>query len=84
MWEKSRYLQVWESNPYLLAVAEILKTTISYGYYTKPQVYDAIGYNGPMAPNLPSWYNPGPTSSTTTIKTTRTTTAAPAAAGGSP
>ena len=58
--EKSRYLEVWETNSYLLAVAEILKTTVSYGYYTKPPVYLDVGYNGPMVPDLPSWYNPGP------------------------
>ncbi len=58
--EKSRYLEVWETNSYLLSVAEILKTTVSYGYYTKPPVYLDVGYNGPMVPDLPSWYNPGP------------------------
>jgi len=58
--EKGRYLGAWQSNTYLLSIAEILKTTVSYGYYTRPPVYEAVGYNGPMVPDLPSWYNPGP------------------------
>ncbi len=61
VWEKGRYLAAWQSNSYLLSIAEILKTTVSYGYYTRPPVYEAAGYNGPMTPDLPSWYNPGPT-----------------------
>jgi hypothetical protein len=70
VWEKDRYLEAWESNTYLLAVAQILKIAVSYAYYTKPPVYDVIGYNGPMVPNTPSWYNPGPAPSTTTVTVT--------------
>jgi hypothetical protein len=33
---------------------------MSYGYYTKPQVYSVFDYNGPMVPNVPPWYVAGP------------------------
>jgi hypothetical protein len=60
--EKERYMEVWKSNIFLLSIAQILRFTCSYGYYTKPMVYSTFGYNGPMVPNLPPWYNPGPSS----------------------
>ncbi|MDA4114109.1 MAG: hypothetical protein OK474_08695 [Thaumarchaeota archaeon] len=66
VWEKSRYIEAWESNTYLLAVAQTLKIAMSYAYYTKPLVYEVIGYNGPMIPNVPSWHNQGPAPSATT------------------
>lgn len=59
-WEKLNYLEVWESNALLYNVARIFKIMVAYGYFTKPEVY-APFYNGPMTPNLPPWYNPGPT-----------------------
>ncbi len=58
--EKRKYLQAWSSNPYLSSATQILTLAASYGYYTKPQVYKEIGYSGPLCPNLPPWYNPGP------------------------
>ena len=69
VWEKGRYIEAWESNTYLMAVAQILKITISYAYYTQAPVYDVIGYNGPMIPNPPSWYIPAPGTTTTTAVT---------------
>jgi hypothetical protein len=59
--EKLKYLQAWNSNAFLVSVAQILRITASYGYYTRPQVYKLLDYIGPMAPNLPPWFNPGPT-----------------------
>ncbi len=61
--ERERYLRAWESNSFLVTVAQILKITCSYGYYTKPPVYTVFQYNGPMTPNLPPWYRPGPEAS---------------------
>jgi len=58
--EKQKYLEAWNSNPYLVSIAQILRMTASYGYYTKPQVYKLLDYVGPMTPNLPPWFNPGP------------------------
>jgi hypothetical protein len=58
--EKVRYMDVWESNTFLVSVAQVLRITISYGYFTKQPVYETFGYNGPMVPNLPPWYKPGP------------------------
>jgi hypothetical protein len=61
--EKRKYLEAWSSNPYLSSATQVLTVAASYGYYTRPQVYKAIGYAGPVCPNLPPWYNPGPTPS---------------------
>jgi hypothetical protein len=58
--EKGRYMEVWEANPFLVSVAQILRITCSYGYYTKPQIYGDFDYHGPMVPNEPPWYKPGP------------------------
>lgn len=58
--KKGRYLEAWESNTYLSGISQALRITASFGYYTKPEVYSLINYNGPMIPNLPRWYNPGP------------------------
>jgi hypothetical protein len=58
--EKLKYLQAWNSNAYLVSAAQILRVTASYGYYTRPQVYTVLDYIGPMTPNLPPWYDPGP------------------------
>jgi len=63
--DKSRYLDVWESNAFLVSVAQVLRITMSYGYYTKQPVYGVFDYNGPMVPNLPPWYDPGPSGATT-------------------
>lgn len=61
--EKRKYLQAWDSNQYLASVTQVLRITASYGYYTRPQVYREIGYSGPVEPDLPPWYNPGPSAS---------------------
>ncbi len=58
--EKDRYMSVWESNSFLVSIAQVLRITMSYGYYTKPQVYSVFDYNGPMVPNVPPWYVAGP------------------------
>ena len=59
--EKMKYLQAWNSNPYLSSAAQILRITASYGYYTSPQVYRLLDYPGPMIPGLPPWYpSPAP------------------------
>lgn len=58
--EKQKYMEAWQSNPYLSGVAEVLRIAVSYGYYTRPQVYKLIDYGGPMIPDLPPWYDPGP------------------------
>jgi hypothetical protein len=57
--EKHKYIEAWQSNPFLSSVAQILRVTVAYGYYTRPPVYKLIGYSGPMMPNLPPWYDPG-------------------------
>jgi hypothetical protein len=56
--EKTRYMEAWKSNTFLVSIAQILKFTCSYGYYTNPLVYSNIRYNGPMVPDPPSWYRP--------------------------
>ncbi len=58
--EKQKYMRAWQSNPYLSGVAEVLRIAVSYGYYTRPQVYKLIDYSGPMTPDLPPWYDQGP------------------------
>jgi len=58
--EKWRYMEVWEANSFLVSVAQILRMTFSYGYYTNRQVYGFFDYKGPMVPNLPPWFVPGP------------------------
>jgi hypothetical protein len=60
--EKSKYMDVWQNNAFLVSIAQVFRITMSYGYYTKPLVYSEFDYNGPMVPNLPPWYNPGPKS----------------------
>ncbi len=59
MLEKRKYLRAWNSNPYLVGIAQMLRITASYGYYTRPQVYQLLGYAGPMTPNLPPWFVSG-------------------------
>jgi hypothetical protein len=58
--EKKKYVQAWESNPFLVGVTQMLRIAASYGYYTRPEVYSLLDYSGPLIPNLPPWYNPGP------------------------
>jgi hypothetical protein len=58
--EKRKYVQAWESNPFLVSVTQMLRIAGSYGYYTRPEVYKILDYSGPVIPNLPPWYNPGP------------------------
>lgn len=62
--EKNRYMDVWESNAFLVSIAQVLRIAVSYGYYTKQQVYSVFDYNGPMVPNAPPWYDPGPSQAT--------------------
>jgi hypothetical protein len=59
--EKLKYLQAWNSNSFLVSIAQVLRVTASYGYYTRPQVYKVLDYAGPMTPSLPLWFNLGPT-----------------------
>lgn len=59
--EKVRYMDVWESNSFLVSMAQMLRIAVSYGYFTKQPVYAVFDYNGPMAPDLPPWYKAGPT-----------------------
>ena len=58
--EKLKYLMAWNSNSFLVSISQILRITASFGYYTRPQVYKLLDYIGPMTPNLPPWFNPGP------------------------
>ncbi|MGI0092107.1 MAG: hypothetical protein ACREBS_10390 [Nitrososphaerales archaeon] len=58
--EKRKYFQTWESNPFLVGVTQSLRIAGSYGYYTRPEVYKLLDYSGPLIPDLPPWYNPGP------------------------
>ncbi len=58
--EKGKYLDAWEANPYLVSVMQIVRVIIGFGYFTKKEVYMSIGFNGPLVPNEPPWYNPGP------------------------
>jgi len=60
--EKLKYVEAWESNSFLSGAAEVFNLTTAYSYYTNRDVYERIGYNGPMIPNLPPWYNPGDSS----------------------
>jgi hypothetical protein len=55
-WEKDRYIAVWESNALSLAAAQFLRIILGYSYYTNERVYHLIGYNGPMVPEVPSWF----------------------------
>ncbi len=57
--EKRKYMEVWESTPFLFNVAQIFKLISSYGYYTKAPVWKSFNYQGPLRPNEPPWYNPG-------------------------
>jgi hypothetical protein len=59
--EKRKYVEALNSNPFLITVIQILKIAAGYGYFTKALVYKSIGYAGPLIPNEPPWYNPGPT-----------------------
>lgn len=58
--ERTKYLQAWESNPYLSSATQALRITASYGYYTRPQVYKEFGYAGPLEPGLPPWFEQQP------------------------
>lgn len=61
--EKRRYMAVWQSTPFLITGIDILKLLASFGYYTKPPVWNRIGYHGPTygptGKEDPPWYNPG-------------------------
>jgi hypothetical protein len=58
--EKRKYMEAWESNPHFLGIIQVLKLVACFGYYTKKDVWKYIGYQGPLRPNEPPWYNPGP------------------------
>ena len=57
--ERGKYLQAWDSNPYLSSATQILRIAASYGYYTRPRVYKEIGYGGPARPADPPWFVSG-------------------------
>jgi hypothetical protein len=54
-WEKRKYLESWESNPFLLGALKFLELVLAYAYYTKDDVWKHINYNGPSIPNEPPW-----------------------------
>ena len=58
--EKRKYMEAWESNSFLIGVAQILKLVSSFGYYTKEPVWKFLNYKGPTRPNDPPWYKPNP------------------------
>ena len=58
--EKRKYMEVWESTPFLFNVIQIFKLISSFGYYTKAPVWKVIHYHGPFRPKDPPWYNAGP------------------------
>jgi hypothetical protein len=58
--EKRKYLDAWEANPYLITVVQIMRVIMGFGYFTKKPVYQEFGFNGPLEPNDPPWYVPGP------------------------
>jgi len=57
--EKQKYLEAWNSNPYLVGIAQVLRIMASYGYYTRPKVYELLNFAGPIIPNLPPWFVSG-------------------------
>lgn len=59
--EKRKYVEAWNANPFLVTIVQILKVAAGYAYFTKAPVYKGLGYPGPLIPNEPPWYNPGPT-----------------------
>jgi hypothetical protein len=58
--EKRKYLDAWEANPFLITVVQIMRVITGIGYFTKAPVYQEFGFNGPLEPNDPPWYVPGP------------------------
>lgn len=60
--EKRKYMEVWESTPFLFNAIQILKLLSSFGYYTKAPVWKTFDYQGPLRPKDPPWYNAGPSS----------------------
>jgi hypothetical protein len=62
--EKRKYLDAWEANPYLITVVQIMRVIMGFGYFTKKPVYQEFGFNGPLEPNDPPWYVPGPSGGT--------------------
>jgi hypothetical protein len=53
--EKRRYLESWESNPFLLGALKFLELVLAYSYYTSDEVWKYIDYSGPSIPNDPPW-----------------------------
>ena len=58
--EKRKYLDAWEANPFLITVVQIMRVIMGFGYFTKRPVYQEFGFDGPLEPNDPPWYVPGP------------------------
>ncbi|MDA4113252.1 MAG: hypothetical protein OK474_04315 [Thaumarchaeota archaeon] len=53
--EKRKYLESWESNPFLLGALKFLELVLAYSYYTNDGVWKYIDYNGPSVPDDPPW-----------------------------
>jgi hypothetical protein len=53
--EKRKYLESWESNPFLLGALKFLELVLAYAYYTNADVWKYIDYSGPSIPNDPPW-----------------------------
>lgn len=58
--EKRKYMEAWESIPHFLSIFQVLKLVACFGYYTKEKVWEHIEYEGPLRPEDPQWYDPGP------------------------
>jgi hypothetical protein len=53
--EKRKYLESWQSNPFLLGALKFLELVLAYSYYTNEGVWRYIDYSGPSIPNEPPW-----------------------------
>ena len=53
--EKRKYLESWQSNPFLLGALKFLELVLAYSYYTNEGVWKYIDYGGPSVPNDPPW-----------------------------
>jgi hypothetical protein len=53
--EKRKYLESWQSNPFLLGALKFLELVLAYSYYTNEGVWRYIDYSGPSIPNDPPW-----------------------------
>jgi hypothetical protein len=53
--EKRKYLESWESNPFLSGGLKFLELVLAYSYYTNDGIWKYVGYGGPSIPNSPAW-----------------------------